>query len=523
MATEEELREQRKEALRLLLTDFEAWSAHCGKILTKSGKTVPLQWNRAQRHIHEQLEKQKAERGYVRALILKGRQQGCSTYVAARFYHQTSSRKGRNAFIVSHEEMSTTNLFKMVKRYHDYNAVAPDTQYSNAKELIFAGMDSGYKLATAGAGKDVGRSNTVQLFHGSEFGFWQDASGLLAGIGNTVPSGAEAGGTEMILESTANGMGNAFHMMWLAAERGEGEYIPIFVPWFWQDEYRTPVRENLELSDEDREYQATYELTLEQMQWRADKIASYEAGFEWLFDQEYPATPALAFRVPTGKPLIGPNKVLAAVNSTYADMQGEPLVIGVDPAGDGEDPSATRDRTAIAFRRGRVCFRIEYHDNLDAMQLVGKLAEYDKEFRPDAIFIDKGGLGAGIYSRLRELNMQHVHGIMFGQRATDDKLYFNKRAEMWWALKDWLEDQPCRLPNNPTLISELTSPQPIWRSDSKKQLESKKDMAKPPRCLRSPDGGDALALTFAAPVTRREDHDHDADSGAHAPATTAGY
>lgn len=519
--TEDELRDQRKAALRHLLQSFEAWSAHCGKILTKSGRVVPLQWNRAQRFIHEQLEKQKSERGYVRALILKGRQQGCSTYVAARFYHQTSTRTGRNAFIVSHEEMSTTNLFKMVKRYHDHNPIAPDTQYSNAKELIFADSESGYKLATAGAGKDVGRSNTVQLFHGSEFGFWANAQGILAGIGNTVPSGAEAEGTEMILESTANGMGNAFHMMWQAAERGEGEYIPIFVPWFWQDEYRTPVRENLELSDEDREYQATYGLDIEQMQWRADKIATYDSGFEWLFDQEYPATPALAFRVPTGKPLIGPTKVMAAVNSGYAQMQGEPLVIGVDPAGDGEDPSATRDRTAIAFRRGRVCFRIEYHQDLDTMQLVGLLADYDKDFRPDAIFIDKGGLGAGVVSRLRELNLSHVHGVMFGSKAQDDKLYVNKRAEIWWRMLEWLEDRPSRLPNNSALIADICAPQPVPRSDSKKQLESKEKMAK--RQIRSPDGGDALALTFTSAVSRREDSDEATSGGSSGPATRAGY
>lgn len=511
--------QDRIEALRYLISNFEIWSAHCAKIQAKNGQTLPFVWNRAQRHVHECIERQKAEKGYVKALVLKGRQQGISTYIGARFYHQTSTTHGRNAFIVAHEDKATSNLFKMVKRYHGHNPIAPSTRASNAQELIFGELDSGYRLATAGS-KDVGRSATAQVFHGSEFAFWDNAQSHLAGIGNTIGSGAAATGTEMILESTANGLGNAFHLMWQAAVAGESEWQAIFVPWYWQDEYRAPVRDTLVLDEEDLKYQAAYKLTLEQMQFRANKIAEYGPGFEWLFDQEYPAAAELAFRSPTGKPLIGPTTVSAAVNSKHKDMAGQPLIIGVDPAGDGEDPSENRDRTAIAYRRGRVCYRIEYHRDLSTMQIAGMLAGYIREMRPDAVFIDKGGLGAGIVDRLHELNFEQVHGVMFGQRAHNSELYVNKRAEMWWDMKAWLEDQPVRIPNDAQLIGDLSAPQPIWRSDSKKQLESKKEMAK--RQIRSPDGADALALTFAEPVEIRTDHDASFTSTS-GPATKAGY
>jgi hypothetical protein len=70
------------------------------------------------------------------------------------------------------------------------------------------------------------------------------------------------------------------------------------VPWFWQEEYRTPPRADFDLNfRRGRRVPALPTAwTCEQMQWRANKIAEYGAGFEWLFDQEYPATPALAFR-----------------------------------------------------------------------------------------------------------------------------------------------------------------------------------------------------------------------------------
>src|SRR5262249_59037905 len=94
--------------------------------------------------------------------------------------------------------------------------------------------DSGYKVGTAGT-KAVGRSSTIQLFHGSEVAFWPFADTHAAGILQAVPN---EDNTEIILESTANGIGNFFHQAWRDAEAGKNDYIAIFVPWFWQEEYR---------------------------------------------------------------------------------------------------------------------------------------------------------------------------------------------------------------------------------------------------------------------------------------------
>lgn len=486
--------EARIAGLRRVLASDELFCAHMLKVRDKGGNIRPFIWNRAQHYIHARLEEQRGEIGIVRALILKGRQQGCSTYVGARFYKRTSTKSGQSAFIVAHEDRATTNLFDMVKRYHKHNGLAPSVKASNAKELVFGALDSGYKLATAGT-DDVGRSNTSQLLHGSEFGFWRNAQTHMAGIGNTV-SDELHNGTEIILESTANGVGNAFHLMWQDAEKGKGLYQAIFVPWFWQAEYSAPVKPDLELSPEDSLYMAANGLSMEQMQWRANKITSYGDGFEWLFDQEYPATAAMAFKSPTQNPLISPLRVAMAVNSILRS-DNAPLIIGCDPAGDGE---GGKDRTSIAFRRGRLCLRIEYHEKLDTMQIAGLLAEYWRDMGPDAMFIDKGGLGAGVVDRLRELGIPVV-GVMFGAASPQPDLYVNHRAYMWHLMKEWLADQPCRIPNNAALISDLSGPQPKPHSSGRKLLESKEDMAK--RGVRSPDGGDALALTFAHPVEYR--------------------
>lgn len=503
--------EEREQAVRRVRDSLETHAAHCAKIRTKAGQLAPFLFNKAQRYAHALIEKQKAETGKVRALILKGRQQGISTYIGERYYHQVSMH-GKSAFIVAHEDKATSNLYEMVKRYQDNNPMAPSTKASNAKELLFTALDCGYKLATAGT-KDVGRGNTAQLLHASEFGFWSSAQSHLAGLGNTI---AEMDGTEIILESTANGIGNAFHLMWQAAEAGLNEYVAIFIPWYWQEEYRATVKPDFQLSKEDLEYQQAYDLDLEQMQWRANKISTYGFGFEWLFCQEYPGTAAEAFQTSTQNPLISPSHVMAAVNSLYRDMNA-PLIIGCDPAGDGVNDA---DRTSIAFRRGRVAFRLEYHQGLNTMQIAGKLSEYNREFKPDAIFVDKGGLGAGVHDRLLELNVA-VIGVNSATAANDPERYENKRAEMWWTMAEWFEDQPCRIPNNAPLISDLTAPQPKVSSNGRKLLEKKEDMKK--RQIRSPDGGDALALTFAEPVQYRDAISAGRVQNNKPAATSAGY
>jgi hypothetical protein len=90
-----------------LRADLEFYSRNCLRIRTKTGEVEPFLFNKAQRHIHDQLEAQRAATGRVRALILKGRQQGCSTYVGGRFYHKASWAKGLRTFILTHEDQAT--------------------------------------------------------------------------------------------------------------------------------------------------------------------------------------------------------------------------------------------------------------------------------------------------------------------------------------------------------------------------------------------------------------------------------
>jgi hypothetical protein len=198
-----------------LKNDFNFYSRNCLKIRTKDKGLQPFVLNEAQEYIHKKLEQQIKDTGKVRAILLKGRQQGASTYVGGRFIHKTTHNKGVRAFILTHDGESTNALFEMTERYHENLPifVKPTTSAANAKELHFGVLDSGYKIGTAG-NKAVGRGQTIQYFHGSEVAFWLNASEHTKGIMQAVP---DADGTEVIWESTANGVGNFFHEQWKLA------------------------------------------------------------------------------------------------------------------------------------------------------------------------------------------------------------------------------------------------------------------------------------------------------------------
>jgi hypothetical protein len=476
--------------------DFAFYCPRALKIKPKVGQPHPFRLNKAQSYLHERLEDQRAETGKVRAMVLKGRQQGISTYIGGRFYHQSTRTFATRTYILTHEQSATDNLFAMVQRYHENcpEELKPKTGAANAKELSFPLLDGGYEVGTAGT-KAVGRSKTVQLFHGSEVAFWPNAASHFAGVVQAIP---DLQGTEIILESTANGVGGEFHERWQQAEAGIGDYQAIFIPWFWQEEYRREVPNGLSLSNDEEDYRAAYGLDLGQMAWRRNKIAELKDPL--LFMQEYPATAAEAFQMSGHDSFIKPGPVLAARKATREGLG--PKVFGVDPARFGDD------RFAIAMRQGRKVHWIESKAKLDTVQGANWVRQMMDLHAPRRVFVDVGGQGAGVVDLLNSWGKEVV-GVNFGGEPQDDVIFLpdgekqpgarNRRAEMWSRSRDWLnEEGGADIPDTDALQADACGPSYRYDANQRVLLESKEDMRK--RGVRSPDEWDALALTFAETV-----------------------
>lgn len=480
---------QRAKAVQLA-SDFEYYSPRCLKIKNKTGQIVPFTLNRAQLYLHQKMEEQRAQTGKVRALVLKGRQQGISTYLEGRFYWRTSMNRGKRAYILTHLQEATDNLFTMTRRFHDNcpDPIKPSTRNESAKALTFDKLDSEFSVATAGS-KDTGRSGTGQYFHGSEAAFWANAADHMAGIGQTIPNEP---GTEIALESTGNGLGNLFHSMWVDAVRGESDYIPVFVPWFWQTEYKLIPPGGWRPDGEGVEYMELYGIGLEQAYWRDRKIKTDFRGETSLFDQEYPATAELAFRRQALDTLLKIAVVERAMKVKDIEPIG-PKIMGIDPS---ESESENADDTVFAMRQGRVVHEFRRFHGRKTTEVVALAARAIAEWQPDFINVDAGGLGSGIADRLIELGYP-VSRILFGERAIEQDLYGLRRDEMWGEMANWFKDA-VQLPYDMAALSDLTAPAKDEDGSLRFKLETKKHMRK--RGLKSPDAGDALALTFAIPA-----------------------
>lgn len=310
-------------ARKRLRDDFTVYAPAAIKIRNKKGDIVPFRLNPAQQKLHTKIEDQKQRTGKVRLLILKARQQGFSSYVGARMYFGVSQRKGAKALVLAHKQDSSANLFGMVKRTHENcpEALRPSTRYSNKKELVFDSLDSTYRVDTAG-GDAVSRGDTLTHCHCSEVGFWPkgSAANIWNGLSDCIPP---EDGTEVYLESTANGCSGLFWDLWQQALKGNGEYEAFFSPWFDTPEYRAKAPEDFEPSPGEKDIIAKYGLDYDQLQWRRNKIAEKKGDLD-LFRQEYPANPEEAW-LTSGRPVFHAETVSKLLTETVNKWKGKRL------------------------------------------------------------------------------------------------------------------------------------------------------------------------------------------------------
>ena len=404
--------------------DFELFAKEQIRIITKNASQgfVPFEFNAAQVLINEKLEAQRKKTGKVRAIVLKARQQGISTYCAARVFWKTFFTPFTRSVVMAHDSATSDALFNMSRNIIDNMESPPTLQKSNAKEILFEHNKSGYRLYTAGA-KEAGRGTTPTIAHLSEVAFWQFDEQILAGLFQGISQENE---TEVILESTANGASGEFYRLFQGAMKGENEYVPIFLPWYITPEYRRKAPEGFECTVEEFELMDKYDLDDDQLYWRRLKIG--ESG-EKKFIQEYPASAEEAFLV-TGNTVFdqtilqeievsAPNYSRAYDNETnyfedsregHLSMWTAPnfedkFIIGADVAlGVGQDYS-----TAVVMNKEReVCalFRDNYVDPSVFGDILFYLGRY---FNNALLAVESNSLGIATLNRLKQMSYVNLY------------------------------------------------------------------------------------------------------------------
>lgn len=322
------------------------------KIRDKRAQIIPFKLNKAQKIVLDIIKRDEEAGKPKRYLVLKARQMGLSTLFEGLIFHDTSTNENKNSLIIAHEEQASSNLFNMSKLYFENipDVIRPLKKYANGKVLSFEnpesdeaikrenpGLRSKISIATAGSG-EVGRSATYHNIHASEVAFFPDAKVTMLGLMQSVP---DQPNTMVVLETTANGVGDWFHEQWVQAEKGLNEFTPIFLPWhiqpeytrpFFTDEERISFIESVDMITQDMngnpvrtyeyELMQKHDLTYEQLNWRKYTIRNKCQGDDILFMQEYPSTPEEAF-ISSGRPKFNIRSLRA-----YQNQQKEPIKTG---------------------------------------------------------------------------------------------------------------------------------------------------------------------------------------------------
>ncbi len=315
---------------------------------------------------------------------------------------------------------------------------------------------------TGEAGDNCGRGGRASVYILDEFAFQERAEAVMAAV--------SANSDCKVYVSTPNGTGNPFYRMRM------GGKIPVFT-FHWKDDPRKD--------------QAWYE---KQVQVLDPVIVAQE------IDIDYNASVSNA--------LIDGNNVKHAMTQGLKFEPFGPKVLGVDPARFGND------RTAYIMRQGRVIHWIDTDKKLSTTEIVGRVNHFMRNYWFDMVFIDVIGIGAGVYDQLVEKWGDRIIPVQSSESAHDTVQFKNKRAEMWCDMRDWFKDPNVCVPYHDDLMVDLTAPQYFFNNSGQIQIEKKEDMRK--RGVKSPDIGDAIALTFA------EEHEYYAPEFDHETQTAAG-
>ncbi|HXY78865.1 MAG TPA: hypothetical protein VEH47_08625 [Candidatus Acidoferrales bacterium] len=350
-----------------------------------------------------------------RNIVLKARQVGVTTYVAARFFIQTITRPGTLTVQVAHTEDSAEAIFTIVRRFWEklpgrMRRGALRTSRSNVRQLVFPALDSEYRVETAD--DNAGRGMTIHNLHCSEVSRWprggrETLASLRAAV---VPEG------EIVLESTANGAAGVFYEEWQKAE--ETGYTQHFFPWWYDTSYVEDLRKVKvdELTPEEEALVAQHGLKRRQIAWRRktwrtmrgqaaqeyaeDPVSCFLASGECVFDLEaIERAAALAGQAvesqENGRLLVW-----------FPPSDGRQYVIGVDTAGGGSEGDYA---CAQVIERGMGLQCAELHGHFPPFELARRVAALGRRYENALVAVERNNQGYGVLAHLKDLHYDNLY------------------------------------------------------------------------------------------------------------------
>ncbi|MBR1882364.1 MAG: hypothetical protein IJ808_05015 [Muribaculaceae bacterium] len=288
--------------------DFEYWAATCAMIKDKvTARDVRLRLNAPQRRLLAVMEGQRMAGEPVRVILLKARQWGGSTLVQLYMaWIQLTRRTGWNSLICGHRQNTSRAIKQMYSKLlrHYPEHLWPEgekfsfSNYEGSREVQQLAARDCLVIAASSRSEDAARGYNLAMAHLTEVAFWaegnvHDPADVIRSVCGTV---LNAPGTVVVLESTANGVGNYFHTEWLRAAGGQSDKKAVFVPWFEIEIYRRAVADAAALWSAMDDYEhRLWQMgcTLEMINWYHHKRKEYATHAQMM--EEFPTTDVEAF------------------------------------------------------------------------------------------------------------------------------------------------------------------------------------------------------------------------------------
>lgn len=287
----------------------QTFAEQCLSVRNKLGAEIPYQLAPSQLKLAAAIEQQQKLGKPIRIVILKARQVFFSTGTAGHFLHRTAFRSGQHTMVIADEKEGARDIFAYYqtfqRSYQRFGDVIRQPALVSDKDGLMEWANGSWIRVQTARNTRTGRSVSVRNLHLSEYAFYLNARKLMTGLMQSVPDDPK---TSVIVESTANGVGNAFHKLWQLATDPEieSDWIGLFFAWWEHPEYDRPLdvapqilQESL--SKEESDMAKQFSLSLEQLNWRRWAIVNKCENDVERFRQEYPSFPEEAFRA-SGRP-----------------------------------------------------------------------------------------------------------------------------------------------------------------------------------------------------------------------------
>jgi hypothetical protein len=406
--------------------DFEYFASRWLKIIDMRGKERKLKLKPVQKRLIGICEE------HSDVCVIKGRKMGSSTVISAWFTWMANFRPNTRVLVLAHTDRSARNIFKIYKRF--FSSLPPELTHpvvrSNIEEIT---LENGSWLRVVSAASESARGTDADLIHGSEFPQWGQLGEAIAANFNTGGNHAR-----IVMEGTANGLNEAYDF-W----HDNNGWQKVFLCWKDDPEYTASRAYFTDINEDERLYKERFELDEEQFNWMV-RMKRKNCGNNWhIFNQEFPATPELAFVTSGSRWLPDTFPVRGRVQEGIQIFQ-EPqpyrvYTMGVDTASGspGGDYSAfaildvtpnTKLQEDQTLGRGDITTVATYYAHISPSDFRQVVSEFAQKYHAMVVVETNYSWANVIFEELKAIGHQYMYTRMHQDRVSKTwsrKLGFN--------------------------------------------------------------------------------------------------